>query len=195
MIHANSKQSITASDSYYSLTSDTSSLDDDATIRYQTPLSRTRSAAASRDALRSEVSVASTEPARLSPSLDVENPTVVKFSETQPDKEKLLSGEAFRSQHAADCEISPTTPGLDDTPYIRFAIEQLTRDEETLGRRQGAASDESYSVDRIIPDEGLGYHGQSQRSTRHDRQAPDPTTRHPESPRKFDAPTCLGTYF
>lgn len=154
-----------------------------------------RSAAASRDALQSEVSVASAKPAKLSPPLDVENPTVVKFSETQPDKEKLLSGEAFRSQQAADCEVSPTTPGLDDTPYIRFAIEQLTRDEETLGRRrQGAASEESYSVDRIIPDEGLGYHGQSQRSTRHEREAPDPTIRHPESPGKSRS-TFVSTYF
>jgi hypothetical protein len=31
-------------------------------------------------------------------------------------------------------EMSPPTPGVDDTPYIRFAIEQLTRDEDVLGR-------------------------------------------------------------
>lgn len=32
-----------------------------------------------------------------------------------------------------------TTPGLDDTPYIRFAIDQLTRDEEIRGTRTYAA--------------------------------------------------------
>lgn len=33
-------------------------------------------------------------------------------------------------------EISPPTPGNDDTPYIQFAIDQLTRDEELTGRRR-----------------------------------------------------------
>lgn len=33
-------------------------------------------------------------------------------------------------------EISPPTPGNDDTPYIQFAIDQLTRDEELMGRRR-----------------------------------------------------------
>lgn len=31
-------------------------------------------------------------------------------------------------------QFSPPTPGVDDTPYIRFAIEQLTFDEELMGR-------------------------------------------------------------
>ncbi|KAL2431536.1 hypothetical protein ABEF95_011019 [Exophiala dermatitidis] len=31
-------------------------------------------------------------------------------------------------------EMSPPTPEVDDTPYIRFAIEQLMRDEDVLGR-------------------------------------------------------------
>ncbi|MCJ1270143.1 hypothetical protein MMC22_010038 [Lobaria immixta] len=140
-----------------------------------------QSAAASRDALQPEVSLASIKPAKLSPPDRIDSRTTVRFSDIQPVEEKPLAGEPSRTQQAADSEISPTTPGLDDTPYIQFAIEQLTRDEETLGRRrQGAASDESYSVDRIIPDEGLGYYGYSQRSTRHEREAPDPTTRHSE---------------
>lgn len=151
-----------------------------------------QSAAASRDALQPKVSVASIKPAKLSPPDRIDSRTTVKFSGMQPVEEKPLIGEASRTQQAADSEISPTTPGLDDTPYIRFAIEQLTRDEETLGRRrQGAASDESYSVDRIIPDEGLGYYGHSQRSTRHEREAPDPTTRHSEPARKWRRTQCV----
>ncbi|MCJ1470265.1 hypothetical protein MMC07_008910 [Pseudocyphellaria aurata] len=182
LVHANSKQSVTATESFYSLASDDSSQDDNATILYQTPLSHMRSAAASRDALQSAVSVASTKPAKLSPPDHVETLTAVKFSETELVKEKPLSGEAFRAQQVADSEISPTTPGLDDTPYIRYAIEQLTRDDTRPGqRRQGGASDESYPVDRIVSDEGLGYYGRSQRSTRHEREALDSTTRHPES--------------
>ncbi|ETI27587.1 hypothetical protein G647_00036 [Cladophialophora carrionii CBS 160.54] len=36
-------------------------------------------------------------------------------------------------------EMSPPTPDVDDTPYIRFAIEQLTRDEDVLGRGRDSA--------------------------------------------------------
>lgn len=40
-----------------------------------------------------------------------------------------------RALDATPCErLSPPTPGVDDTPYIRFAIEQLTFDEELMGR-------------------------------------------------------------
>ena len=35
--------------------------------------------------------------------------------------------------------MSPQTPGVDDTPYIRFAIEQLTRDEDVLGQGRHSA--------------------------------------------------------
>ncbi|PNS19626.1 hypothetical protein CAC42_7470 [Sphaceloma murrayae] len=34
-----------------------------------------------------------------------------------------------------DREPSPPTPGVDDTPYIHFALDQLTRDEEVRGSR------------------------------------------------------------
>lgn len=63
-----------------------------------------------------------------------------------------------------DPESPATTPGIDDTPYIRFAIDQLTRDEEVRGSRYYAGadiSDDEYPVERIIPDEGLGYTAQS----------------------------------
>ena len=58
-----------------------------------------------------------------------------------------------------------TTPGIDESPYIRFAIDQLTRDEEVRGSRHYAdapvsdvdAIEEEYPVDRIVSDEGLGY--------------------------------------
>lgn len=40
--------------------------------------------------------------------------------------------------------LSPPTPGVDDTPYIRFAIEQITFDEELMGR--GRHSSECYQT-------------------------------------------------
>ncbi|WPH00964.1 Hypothetical protein R9X50_00379800 [Acrodontium crateriforme] len=65
-----------------------------------------------------------------------------------------------------DREPSPPTPGVDDTPYIRFALDQLTRDEEVRGSRNylgsgwGAESSYPYlgpeplTAQRAIPLEG-----------------------------------------
>ena len=51
------------------------------------------------------------------------------------------------------------TPGVSDEPYLRFAIEQLTRDEELSGTgRQGSVASTDYPVERMVPDEGLGYY-------------------------------------
>lgn len=58
-----------------------------------------------------------------------------------------------------------TTPGQDTTPYIRFAIDQLTRDEEVRGSRvypEVRQYEEDYPVERIVADDGLGYMAQEQ---------------------------------
>jgi hypothetical protein len=55
--------------------------------------------------------------------------------------------------------MSPPTPGDDDRLYLRFALDQLTRDEELLGHgRHGSITSTEYPVERIVPDEGLGYY-------------------------------------
>jgi hypothetical protein len=67
-----------------------------------------------------------------------------------------------------DSESNITTPGQDTTPYIRFAIDQLTRDEEVRGSRiypeveRPIEEEEDYPVERIVPDNGLGYMAQNQ---------------------------------
>lgn len=76
-----------------------------------------------------------------------------------------------------DAESNATTPGQDTTPYIRFAIDQLTRDEEVRGSRvypqveRPVEEEEDYPVERIIPDGGLGYmaqdHATQQRLSQH----------------------------
>lgn len=77
-------------------------------------------------------------------------------------------------------QIYDLSPGVDETPYMRFAIEQLTRDEELMGRgRQGSIDDTDYPVERIVPDEGLGYYTASAGQA----QAPEP----PKKP----APTSI----
>lgn len=90
-----------------------------------------------------------------------------------------------RVSRPMDSESTTTTPGMDTTPYIRFAIDQLTRDEEVRGSRmypQGhedatVVSDDDledgadYPVERIVSDESLGYMAQDakthQRLSRH----------------------------
>lgn len=70
-----------------------------------------------------------------------------------------------------DADSQATTPGQDTTPYIRFAIDQLTRDEEVRGSRvypevRQPVQDEDeddYPVERIIPDPSLGFAAQDQR--------------------------------
>lgn len=52
-----------------------------------------------------------------------------------------------------------TTPGIGNEPYLRFAIDQLTRDEELSGTgRQGSVASTDYPLERTVPDEGLGYY-------------------------------------
>lgn len=158
LLHSLSKQSIAASDDYFSFSdyaSDASSINSRLTaIRYETPPSRTRSPNTSRDQLDSEMTL----PAR--PARDRVNavpaPLTVRFDESEASKHKA---ESSTTQDKNPGDNSPPTPGVDDTPYIRFAIDQLTRDEELTGRgRQGSVVSTDYPIERIIPDEGLGYY-------------------------------------
>lgn len=87
-----------------------------------------------------------------------------------------------------DSDSLATTPGMDDTPYIRFAIDQITRDEEVRGSRvypKMAAEEEDYPVERIVSDDGLGYMAQEQERERRMSRLPPP------KPHK-QAPTSTG---
>lgn len=55
-----------------------------------------------------------------------------------------------------DAYDSPPTPNIDDTPYIRYALEQLTREEEEQ-RPHTRQKNISHPDQRIAQDEGLGY--------------------------------------
>lgn len=58
-------------------------------------------------------------------------------------------------------DISPPTPGVDDTPYIHFAIDQLTRDEELLGHSRGGPNSGDVSPISDAGQEMLGDDVQS----------------------------------
>jgi hypothetical protein len=48
-------------------------------------------------------------------------------------------------------EMSPPTPGVDDMQFIRFALDQLTRDEDVLGGRESALGNRNFPGARNIP--------------------------------------------
>lgn len=92
------------------------------------------------------------------------NSSMVRFDEQQiRNMEAESQGRQRRIEDQPEDE-SPPTPNTDDTPFIRFAIDQLTRDEEARREARRAQqlesgqqptnsqSSEEYSVERIIPD-------------------------------------------
>lgn len=183
LVHTNSKQSITASDDYYSLTSEGSSNDDRKVIQpYQTPPLHMRSADPSRDALQSEATIPTIRPVKHKDPGEEEKPPVPIRNEQYRIPRKPVSSSSSEGtivRRPVSEVVSPPTPGVDDTPYIQFAIDQLTRDEEVTGSRH-PGNLASYPVERIIPDEGLGYYGPRQQ-----RQSLRPQERQTESPRKL----------
>ncbi|KAI9660354.1 MAG: hypothetical protein M1821_009704 [Bathelium mastoideum] len=136
LAHAASKQSETASEDYYSLSDEASSNGDDAP--YRTPPSRFRSPdlGNGKNASRSLLSLVTSAKRRhqeQSGSGRQDN-IGVKRKPVPPPAPPSQSTSLQPPQQRPMDETAPT-PGIDDTPYIRFAIEQLTRDEEVRGSR------------------------------------------------------------
>ncbi|KAI9797379.1 MAG: hypothetical protein M1835_001046 [Candelina submexicana] len=156
LAHSHSKQSEAASDDYYSFSdyvSDESSVDHVAAGHWGTPPSQTRSPDTSHENLQSEATL----PAK--PMRQQRLPLGVPPAILKVEEQLVRSSRSSLSQGPEGNDISPPTPGIDDTPYIRFAIDQLTADEEVLGKGRQSSGDSSasYPVERIVPDEGLGY--------------------------------------
>ncbi|KAL8796882.1 MAG: hypothetical protein Q9195_000965 [Heterodermia aff. obscurata] len=105
----------------------------------------------------------------------VQRPPGVHFRDAQTIKRKPLSPEGVVARRAADSELSPPTPGVDDTPYIRFAIDQLTRDEELLGARRPETCSEESNIPNIHPQRNQ----QRDDSSRQERLSSDTIVRHP----------------
>ncbi|ORY09252.1 hypothetical protein BCR34DRAFT_376524 [Clohesyomyces aquaticus] len=188
--HSGSTQSITASEGYYSLSDHAASSESDDKAkttpgRYHTPPSRNPSplqrSSNEHSVPRPEPAVTSLKgigiPRHQAQVSEADYPlthTVSTIAEERPDTQD--SRRTLRPAPAAaprapamDSESLATTPGMDDTPYIRFAIDQLTRDEEVRGSRLypqvNPADDEDYPVERIISDDGLGYMDQERRAS------------------------------
>ncbi|KAL9122145.1 MAG: hypothetical protein Q9187_001299 [Circinaria calcarea] len=149
LAHTPSKQSVAASDDYYSFSdhaSEVSAESDRTTIvRYRTPPSQMRSPNTSRDLLQVQHAQPMTGSEE---NLDMERrtPRTARFDNEAILRNPEPTARNSRTWRPSVSEVSPPTPGVDDTPYIQFAIDQLTRDEELLGRRrQRAGSEDSFS--------------------------------------------------
>ena len=140
--HSDSKRSVAASDDYYSFSdyaSEHSSGDDQKTIkRYKTPPTETQPPHQNQDLPQQEPT--QSIPEEREPETTVKG---IRFDEKQSIPRKPVPADNMKSWRNSRSDISPPTPGVDDTPYIQFAIDQLTRDEELLGRRRcGIDSDD-----------------------------------------------------
>jgi hypothetical protein len=201
--HQNSQQSVAASlaasEGYYSVADHSSSESDSHSSKrlFQTPPSHQRTPAQSHEQLLSD----STAPLASLRGVGIprqhhqpaylherrQSPTVSTIAEERPGSQQTRHLELRPDM---DAESNVTTPGQDTTPYIRFAIDQLTRDEEVRGSRiypqvERPADEEDYPVERLIPDHGLGYMAREQatqqRMSQHMPQKPErqPSTRSP----------------
>ncbi|CAI7616665.1 unnamed protein product [Penicillium glandicola] len=162
-----SQQSVAASDDYYSFSDRAaSSVESLATImRFRTPDSHAPSPAMSQIQLARE-------------DLEAQRPptsSTVRFVEDRPDRISPIS-DAARSNETSlrspsDYPGPSTTPGLDDSPYVRFAIDQLTQDRSRGIQRTDSVSTTTtsdYPTDRLVWDEGLGYFTRTRTPIRHD---------------------------
>ena len=97
--------------------------------------------------------------------------STVRFGEGHIARISPKSDETVRPVPSDYAGPAPT-PGLDDSPYVRFAIDQLTRDESrSQPTRQDSVStttrEDDYPVDRLVWDQGLGYFTRTRTPIRH----------------------------
>ncbi|KAJ5243530.1 uncharacterized protein N7469_001857 [Penicillium citrinum] len=192
-----SRQSAAASDDYYSLSEkEASSPDSQVTaMRFATPGSQPSSQASSPTVPSGQQPQTVTMPqpgeAHQTDIGDLGSPrpgtaSTVRFGEDKVARISPKSNETVR--HVPSDYAGPApTPGLDDSPYVRFAIDQLTRDEQVHGpRRQDSIStrDSDYPTDRLLWDEGLGYFTRARTPIRHTKN----TSLVPERP-KYKSPS------
>ncbi|KAH8690576.1 hypothetical protein BGW36DRAFT_388990 [Talaromyces proteolyticus] len=172
--HQESKLSVAASDDYFSVSSGQSSTKSSnskvTVIHYATPQSHLPSHSSSAQHSQADLtqsksaekmkdhSAAAAAPSPAQSTRPTSRPVTsntVRFGETRVNE---ISPRRQQIQDPRQ-HISGTTPGVDDTPYLRFAIDQLTRDEEVKGvARQASVTSTEYPVERVIGDENLGYY-------------------------------------
>ncbi|KAF2197742.1 hypothetical protein GQ43DRAFT_402394 [Delitschia confertaspora ATCC 74209] len=209
LVHSDSQQSIAASEDYYSVSEKPSSTSDDrsktAVPRYHTPPSRIITPGQSHDQLQEAANTVTYLRGAGRARQHLEPPQAARGNSADAGDNSHSSGGTAVSTILQDYMERPpeeigqqppemerpspsTTPGVDETPYIRFAIDQLTRDEEVRGSRhypvsnieEEERSEEDYPVERVVSDEGLGYMAQEEKD--HQRLSRPPASKPPMNP-------------
>ncbi|KZM23279.1 hypothetical protein ST47_g5601 [Ascochyta rabiei] len=172
--HSSSQRSIAASqaasEGYYSASEHNSSDSDERKRLYQTPTTRTPTRSHEQLQTYNQAPVTSLRGVGI-PRGQLQQPHAAHLQgrpiSTITEERRSMD---TRRRSTMDSESQATTPGQDTTPYIRFAIDQLTRDEEVRGSRVypeiRQRDEEDYPVERIISDDGLGYMAQEQETQR-----------------------------
>ncbi|KAL2850703.1 hypothetical protein BJY01DRAFT_233094 [Aspergillus pseudoustus] len=173
LFRTESQQSAVASDDYYSLSSRTSATRSASggsratVVRYATPNSHPISRNSSPGVSRTLLAPPSAVP-RAEQNLDVpaeQRDTFVTNidSTTQSDEKRdthlgaTLDGGGGGTVRDSYAGREPT-PGVDDSPYIRFAISQLTREGENGNHRRSSESgSESTPTGNLLWDGNLGH--------------------------------------
>ncbi|KAJ6031397.1 hypothetical protein N7540_002129 [Penicillium herquei] len=160
-------QSVAASDDYYSFSerAGTSSPDSQMTaMNYATPQSRPSSQASSPTVAQAQQYVVQASHYQEQGAVEdrgtprPETASTVRFGEDRIARISPKSDDTVR--HVPSDYAGPApTPGLDDTPYVQYALNQLTREEEASGpsRQDSISTTTDYPTDRLIWDQGLGY--------------------------------------
>ncbi|PYI19421.1 hypothetical protein BO99DRAFT_481817 [Aspergillus violaceofuscus CBS 115571] len=200
MIHTEDQQSVAASDDYYSFSSQSSSARSRTSgsranvVRYATPnsrpASRPPSPSISRTHLAPPVAGAPSQP-----SIDSSSDNRIFLTPASQtirsveDREIHLNPMSHTTSSRAPADSyagRPPTPGMDDSPYIHFAISQLTRDEEVAGpRRRSSIVSRDSPAEPLLWDDGLGCfirsHGPSSTpDVRHQQKSPISARRSPQ---------------
>ena len=156
LLHSHSKQSVAASEDYYSLSDRASNVGDEATLlhdrrRFSTPPSRNRSP---EHALQSSGALGANQRHSVADEKHFRRKAVgsggpKELAAIAPEQKSLAWEKGVHSGSEQDKSVGkmdPTnrtyTPGQDDSQFIRFAIDQLTRDEEIRGSRRYAVNEE-----------------------------------------------------
>ncbi|KAJ5357497.1 hypothetical protein N7541_004655 [Penicillium brevicompactum] len=186
-----SRQSIAASDDYYSFSDRAASSSPDSQVtvrRFRTPDSRPSSNASSPTMAQGQPTAEELGSHR------PQTASTVRFGEDRvthmrPESEATSSDETARRVPSDYAGPAPT-PGLDDSPYVRFAIDQLTQDRSGGVTRHDSLSTTTtgdYPTDRMVWDEGLGYFTRTRTPLRHDTPPVRPSYTSP-SPQALPQP-------
>ena len=97
-------------------------------------------------------------PAESNEAVHESPPLAVRFDEEQIRSDEIAA--SMRERMEVDLESRLPTPNIDDTPYIRFAIDQLTRDEDVRAATErpdsSASSNSGPIIEPLVHDQGLG---------------------------------------